>query len=69
MSNPHIVPLPLPDDDRATDEGVAEPGIDDPGTIESDGERTVDLDVDADRIDSAASDRLASGAHSEAEQL
>lgn len=62
MSNPLIPKLPLPDDDRASDDGVVEPGIDDPVTIERDDERRLDPDVDASQVDSAAADRLAAGA-------
>jgi hypothetical protein len=64
MSNPLIPPLPLPDDDRLPEEGASEPGGD-PATVERDGERTVDPDADESQIDSAAADRLASGADSE----
>ncbi|MGO2520364.1 MAG: hypothetical protein ACTH8F_09595 [Microbacterium sp.] len=62
MSNPPIVPLLLPDDDRAAAEGVAEPGVDDPVTVERDGERMIDPDIDDSQVDSAAADRLAAGA-------
>lgn len=62
MSNPLIPRLPLPDDDRTSGEAVAEPGIDESVTIERDGERTIDPDVDDTQIDSAAADRLAAGA-------
>lgn len=59
MSNPLIPPVPLPDDDRAAADGTAEPGID--PTVEEDGERTIDPDVDDAQIDSAEADRVASG--------
>lgn len=65
MSNPPISPFPLPDDDRAADGGVAEPGVDEPVTIERDGERMIDPDVDDSQIDSAAADRLAAGTEPE----
>ncbi|MGL3150979.1 hypothetical protein ACSS7Z_11540 [Microbacterium sp. A82] len=65
MSNPPFPPLPLPDDDRITDEGVAEPGVDDMATIEHDGKRVVDPDIDPAQVDSAAADRMASGAPTE----
>jgi|GEM_PF-695774 len=53
MSNPtpNFVPYD-PDADREVE----------PGTREVDGERVLDPDIDADRVDSAAADRLASGA-------
>lgn len=62
MSNPAIPPLPLPDDDRVTADGATEPGIDDPAITQSDGDRVLDSDLDDALIDSAAADRLASGA-------
>lgn len=65
MSNPLIPKLPLPDDDRASADGVAEPGIADPVTIERDDERRLDPDVDASHVDSAAADRLSAGAETE----
>ncbi|WP_194421859.1 hypothetical protein [Microbacterium abyssi] len=68
MSNPLIPPLPLPDDDRATDDVTSEPGID-PVTVERDGERSIDPDVDDDQIDSADADRLASGAETAGDAL
>ncbi|WP_404438310.1 hypothetical protein LG322_04275 [Microbacterium aerolatum] len=67
MSNPLIPPVPLPDDDRAAADGTAEPEID--PTVEEDGERTVDPDVDDAQIDSADADRLASGADSDGDTL
>ena len=63
MSNPLIPPVPLPDDDRTGAAG-ADP-TQDPATVEQDGDRTVDPDIDPDRIDSAEADRLASGADAE----
>lgn len=64
MSNPLIPPLPLPDDDDRPDGGASHAG-DDPVTVERDGERVVDPDIDDDQVDSAAADRLASGASAE----
>ncbi len=64
MSNPLIPKLPLPDDDRVATEG-AEPGVDDPATLERDGERRLDPDVDPSQVDSAAADRLSAGADSD----
>jgi hypothetical protein len=43
----------------------ADPEVD-TGSLEVDGERELDPDVDEDRIDSAAADRLASGADDDA---
>lgn len=67
MSNPIIPPLPLPDDDRLTGEGAAEPGVD--PTVERDGERIIDPDIDERLIDSAEADRSASGANTEEDAL
>lgn len=53
MSNP--TPNFLPQDPDADPEVDA-------ATREVDGERMLDPDIDADRVDSAAADRLASGA-------
>ncbi len=64
MSNPPINPIPLPDNDRAVAEGLADPGSD-PRLIEQDGERILDPDLDDEAIDSAEADRLASGADTE----
>ncbi|CAH0190270.1 MULTISPECIES: hypothetical protein [unclassified Microbacterium] len=64
MSNPPIPPLPFPDDDRVAAEGVPEPGVD-PATVDDDGERTIDPDIDDDQVDSAEADRLAAGAEPE----
>ena len=52
MSNPIPPFVPIPDD---------EPFDDDLFTVEQDGEATLDPDIDADLIDSAAADRLAAG--------
>lgn len=49
MSNPNIVPVPLPDDDR-----------DEQATMEVDGETVLDPDVDENLVDSASADHLAS---------
>lgn len=49
MSNPNIVPLPLPDDDR-----------DERATVDVDGETVLDPDFDDSQVDSASADRLAS---------
>jgi len=62
MSNPPVPPLPLPDDDRVTSDGDTEPEIEDPEITRPDGERILDRDLDDALIDSAAADRLASGA-------
>lgn len=59
MSNPLIPPLPLPDDDRLTSESNTEPGIDEPGIMDQDGERVLDPDIDDGLVDSASADRLA----------
>jgi len=64
MSNPLIPPLPLPNDDGLPTEDASETG-NDPVTVERDGERTIDPDVDDSQVDSAAADRLASGASAE----
>ena len=69
MSNPFITPLPLPDDDRVTGEGTAEPGIDESATVERDGERMIDPDIDDSQVDSAAADRLATGAEPDDDAL
>lgn len=62
MSNPLIPPLPLPNDDDLPDDGESS---DVPATVERDGERTIDPDSDDGQVDSAAADRLASGASAE----
>ncbi|MDQ0644277.1 hypothetical protein [Microbacterium murale] len=49
MSNPNIMPIPLPDDDR-----------DDQAAMEVDGDAVLDPDIDASLVDSAEADRLAS---------
>lgn len=49
MSNPNIVPVPLPDDDR-----------DDQATMDVDGDSVLAPDVDENLVDSAEADRLAS---------
>lgn len=67
MSNPLIPPLPLPDDDRLTSNGVTEPEVDDPAITRPDGDRALDPDLDESLIDSAAADRLATGAESSEE--
>lgn len=55
MSNPIVPPLPLPDDDRVPDADR----VSDPATVEAEGERVLDPDLDPDQVDSAAADRLA----------
>jgi len=64
MTNPPIPQLPLPDDDRVADDGVSEPAGE-PAIVDDEGERTIDPDVDGDRVDSAEADRLAAGAQPE----
>lgn len=56
MSNPNIMPVPLPDDDR-----------EDQATVDVDGEAVLDPDVDERLVDSASADRLASAEETESD--
>lgn len=60
MSNPPIMPLPLPDDDRVAGDGVTEADIE-RGLTEHDGDVRLDPDLADEAIESAEADRIASG--------
>lgn len=57
MSNPNIVPIPLPDDERK-----------DPATMDVDGETVLDPDANDALVDSAEADRVASEEPADSEE-